>query len=420
MKDDGRERTGRLLSGDEIGSILDRAVNQWDLDGKRVLVLVPDHTRTCPLDTVFPMLYERIAGRVTGMTVMVALGTHPSLPQERILSLLGVAGSEARYSKAKFVNHQWQSPDELVAVGELAACEISELTDGRFEMDVTISCNKMVCEHDIIIILGPVFPHEVAGFSGGNKYIVPGISGPEIIDFFHWLGAVITNPVINGVKWTAVRKVIDRSAAMVPAERKAICMVVHHDVDGCTGLAGLHCGSPEDAWSAAADLSARTHIEYRDKQYQTVLACAPEMYDDLWTGGKCMYKVEPVVADGGKVIIYAPHIRELSLVHGRILEEIGYHTRDFFVAQWDHYKRHPWGVIAHSTHVKGIGKYEDGVEKPRIDVVLATGIPREICEKVNLGYADPDSIIAGDFAGREDEGILYVARAGEALYRVRE
>ena len=60
-------------------------------------------------------------------------------------------------------------------------------------------------KYDELIIVGPVFPHEVIGFSGGNKYIFPGISGPEILHFFHWLGAVITNPRIIGNKWTPVR-----------------------------------------------------------------------------------------------------------------------------------------------------------------------------------------------------------------------
>jgi hypothetical protein len=117
------------------------------------------------------------------------------------------------------------------------------------------------------------------------------------------------------------------------------------------------------------------------------------------------------------VIIYAPHITELSSVHGAVLEKIGYHTRDFFLQQWDKYKAYPWGVVAHSTHVKGIGSYENGVEKPRIEVVLATRIPEAICRKVNLGYLDPQSIRIKDYENREAEGILCVRRAGEILYR---
>jgi hypothetical protein len=141
------------------------------------------------------------------------------------------------------------------------------------------------------------------------------------------------------------------------------------------------------------------------------------MYEDLWTGGKCMYKVEPVVADGGKVIIHAPHIKEIPPVHGHVLHEIGYHTRDFFLKQWDKYKHYPWGVLAHSTHVKGTGTFENGVERARIEVILATGIPEEICRKVNLGYMDYKSVNTADFIDREKQGILCVPKAGEILYK---
>jgi len=132
-----------------------------------------------------------------------------------------------------------------------------------------------------------------------------------------------------------------------------------------------------------------------------------------------MYKTEPVVADGGEVILYAPHIKEISLVHGAVIRQIGYHVLDYFVKQWDKFKGFPLGAVAHSTHVKGLGTYEDGIESPRIQVTLATGIPAEVCRQVNLGYRDPASINPDDFANREDEGVLLVPHAGETLYRPR-
>lgn len=377
-------------------------------------MVVPDLSRTCPMDLMFRLLYERLAGRVKLMDFLIALGTHPALTTEQIYKRMGITAAEhvSRFPKARFFNHEWKNPDQLVEVGRFTRSDVREITEGRFEMDVRVTCNRMVLDYDLLVIIGPVFPHEVVGFSGGGKYLFPGIAGQEIIDFFHWLGAVITNPVIIGNKWTPVRRVVDRAAAMLKIERKAFCMVVqHHD------LAGLYAGTPEEAWSAAADLSSQIHTHYSEHPFHTVLSCAPEMYDDLWTGGKCMYKIEPVVADGGKVIIYAPHITEISSVHGAILEKIGYHTRDFFLKQWDQYKSYPWGVVAHSTHVKGIGTYENGIEKPRVEVVLATSIPEAVCRKVNLGYQDPHSIKISDFENREAEGVLCVRRAGEILYR---
>jgi nickel-dependent lactate racemase len=279
---------------------------------------------------------------------------------------------------------------------------------------VKVEINRLIAEYDHVVILGPVFPHEVVGISGGYKYLFPGICGSEFLNFFHWVGAVITLPRIIGNKNTPVRDLINLAADFVKVPVHALCMVVHHQE-----LRGLFAGDPKEAWSEAADLAARLEIVYVDKPYQRILSCAPPMYDDLWTGGKCMYKMENVVADGGELVIYAPHIDEVSYTHGRVLDKIGYHVRDFFLRQWDRYKRFPWGVLAHSTHVRGIGTYENGDEKPRVRVTLATAIPEERCKRINLGYLDPKSIRQKEWEGREAEGILMVPRAGEMLYRLK-
>ena len=110
----------------------------------------------------------------------------------------------------------------------------------------------------MLLIIGPTFPHEVVGFSGGNKYLFPGIAGQEILDMFHWLGALITNPSIIGTKYTPVRAVVDRAAAMVPVERKCVSLVVEG-----SDLAGLYLGAPEEAWEAAATLSSQLHVIYK-------------------------------------------------------------------------------------------------------------------------------------------------------------
>lgn len=417
MQKNGIGSANGVLDREQVAAVCDQAASSWNVDGKRLLAVIPDLTRTCPLDMLFPLLYERLAARVKTLDFLVALGTHPPLTDAQIYSRVGITAEEhrERFPKVRFFNHSWNDPRQLTEVGVLKRSEIREITDGLFEMDVTVTVNRMVRDYDQLIIVGPVFPHEVVGFSGGNKYIFPGIGGPEILNFFHWLGAVITNPKIIGSKWTPVRKVVDRAAAMLPLERRALCMVVRHGE-----LAGLFHGIPEEAWSSAADLSRQIHVVYKDRPFHTVLSCAPAMYDEIWVAGKCMYKLEPVVADGGRLVIYAPHVKEISVEHGEVIREIGYHTRDFFLKQWDRYKHYPWGIVAHSTHVKGIGTFEDGTEKPRVEVVLATEIPEDVCREINLGFLDHREIEPADYEGREEEGILYVPSAGEILYRLED
>jgi len=387
----------------------ERALDEWDVSSKKVLVLMPDSTRSCPVDEFFQSLARAAAPVVEKLDFLIALGTHQPMTDEAIDRLLGMpkADREQKFPKTTVHNHQWKDPGALVSVGSIPAADISKLTAGRFEMQVDVVINTMVFDYDLLVILGPVFPHEVVGFSGGNKYLFPGVAGEEIINFFHWFGALITNPRIIGNAYTPVRAIVDRAAAMVDRPKRCIALVVTGD-----DLKGVYCGTPEEAWAEAAKLSDKLHIVYKDRSYDSVLSCAPEMYDDIWTAGKCMYKLEPVVAEGGELIIYAPHVTEISYSHGDVLDEIGYHTRDFFVANWEKYKGYPWGVVAHSTHVRGIGEMVDGVEKCRISVTLATGIPEERCSKVGLGYRDPASIDPAEWADKEDEGRLYVPHAG--------
>ncbi len=412
----GEGSVDRLLTAADVERICAEGLERTPVDGRRVLAVIPDHTRTAPVDLLFRTVYRLLAPRVEALDVVVALGTHHPLPMEQIYRRVGItpAEHERDFPKTRFFNHCWNDPDQLAVVGELSEDETGRLSSGLLRLRVKVPVNRMVLDYDHLLIIGPVFPHEVVGFSGGSKYLFPGLAGREILDFFHWLGALITNPCIIGVKHTPVRDVIEAAARLVPTPRTCLAMVVSGE-----GLAGLFCGPVEEAWSRAADLSARLHVRYVERPFHTVLSCAPPMYDDLWVGGKCMYKLEPVVADGGRLIIYAPHITEVSYTHGRILDEVGYHVRDYFVRQWDRFRYYPWGVLAHSTHVKGVGRFEDGVETPRIEVILATGIPEERCRRVNLGYMDPSGVRVEEYQGREDEGILYVPKAGETLYRLR-
>jgi nickel-dependent lactate racemase len=384
--------------------------------GKRILLIVPDGTRTAPVGLLFKELFKQLGGVVKNLDVLIALGTHQPMSEAAICERLEISEEEHRtiYGQVKFYNHAWNNTAALQQVGTLRADEVSKLTDGLFSMDVAVEINKMLFDYDQVVIVGPVFPHEVVGFSGGNKYLFPGVGGPQILNFFHWLGAVVTNPMIIGNKWTPVRKVVDRAGAMVKVSKLCFCMVV----DPQKNLSGLFAGSPEEAWDKASDLSRDIHITYKKRPYKTILSCAPSMYDELWTAGKCMYKLEPVLADGGELIIYAPHLKEVCISHGSHIEEIGYHCRDYFLKQWDKFKDVPWGVLAHSTHVRGIGVFENGVEKCRAQVTLATQIPPETCRKINLGYRDPKTIRKEDFANREDEGVLLVPKAGEMLFHL--
>lgn len=398
-----------------MGDLSDE-LHRLDLDGARVVVLVPDGTRSIPLGRLFAEVHDALIGRVASLDVLIALGTHPPMPPEAIEHRfdLPAGGWAARYPGVAVHNHAWHDPATFTDLGEIPATEVAAASAGLLHEPIRVRVNRLVAEADAAVVLGPVFPHESVGFSGGDKYFFPGVSGPEMIDAFHWLGALIgTMDIIGRPGLTPVRAVIAAAAERIPARRLAVAVVVS---PAGTEVLGTYVGTTTEAWQAAAAHSAQVHVRYVERPYRRVVSVMPPMYDDLWTAAKGMYKVEPIVADGGEVIVYAPHVATFSVTHDAMIRRVGYHCRDYLLANADRLADIPRTVLAHSIHVRGAGTYTGGVERCRIDVTLATGIPPQDCAAVNLAWTDPAGLDLAALAA--DEDTLVVPKAGEQLYRL--
>lgn len=382
---------------------------------KRILCLIPDQTRTCPMGQMLREISAILTPSVARLDVLIALGTHAPLTESFIDGYLGFTPElRAReFPKTTIFNHHWNDPKHLISLPTITAQKMSEITGGIMAESVVPTINKLITEYDHLLVIGPTFPHEVVGFSGGNKYFFPGIAGQEVIDSFHWLGALLTNRDIIGTLYTPVRSVVDYCASLIPTPRWCLSMVTSRN-----GLHGLFLGKPEDTYREAALFSGRIHIKWMPRSYNTVLSMCPAMYEEMWLAGKCAYKLEPVMAQGGKLIIYAPHVHTISHSHGEIIEKIGYHTLPYFTHQMEKFSDIPRGIMAHSTHVRGGGKWVDGREAPHHEVILATGIPKDVCDHLGLGYMDPNDINPENYSNREEEGILKVPHAGEILYKL--
>jgi nickel-dependent lactate racemase len=406
-----------VLAYETVSDLLAKSLSDR-FKGQKVLVLIPDRTRSLPLPKLFRMVVE-ILRDVRELNFMVALGTHPPLSDENLNQLVGITADErlTTFRHVGLLNHAWDDPTALTSLGVMDQTEIKRIAGDNWHPslpnEVNIRLNRAALEHDHILIIGPTFPHEVIGFSGGAKYLFPGISGPDMINATHWLGALAGVVGTIGIKKTPVREMVHAAAQRLKTPVTLVALVVEeHD------LSGVFIGDTLEAWSAAADLSSQRHIRWCARPFRRVLSCAPAMYDELWTAGKAMYKLEPVVAMGGEVVIYAPHLKVVSYAHGKYIYEVGYHILPYFLNDWARFKHVPLGVLAHSTHVRGAGTLDDlGIEQPNVRVTLASKISPEDCARLNLGYLDPTTINLADWQNREDEGILYVPKAGEALYR---
>src|SRR5215471_19120854 len=267
----GKGSTTETLTVEDLRQLIAQACDRLPLDGKRVLVIIPDATRTAPIALFFRMLYEQLGQRVGQLDYLIALGTHPPMSEEAIERLVGVSAQEraARFPKSRIFNHHWAKAETLQTIGVISRQEAARLTDDLLVDEVPVTLNRLIFEYDQLMICGPVFPHEVAGFSGGAKYLFPGIAGPDIINFTHWLGALVTNMRTIGIKDTPVRRVISRAAEFVKIPLLCLAMVLQGQE-----LHGLYSGSHSEAFSCAADLSAQLNIITVPRPFRCVLSMA--------------------------------------------------------------------------------------------------------------------------------------------------
>ena len=291
----------------EIRAFVHEQLAAVDLDGRSVCVLV----RTAPAASRCRCCWPRSTPRCTGasrrLTVLVALGTHAAMSEQALAAHLGYGRRIAeRYPDACSTTPGGTRRRSRTSARSAPSGSPSCRT-ACCAHTAHVRINRAVVEHDVTLIVGPVFPHEVVGFSGGNKYLFPGVSGRELIDLSHWLGALITSARDHRHARDHPGPRADRRGRLAGPRRAALLLASSRSraPGTCTRSPSA---SPEAAWAAAADVSAETHIRYLDAPVRRVLSLIPAKYDDMWTGAKGFYKVEPIVADGGEVVLYAPHI----------------------------------------------------------------------------------------------------------------
>ncbi len=156
------------LTDDRVRGIVEAGLRSLDLDGKRLLVIIPDGTRTMPMPLMFDLIERAAGGRVAALDCLVALGTHQPMGDEQLSRLVGRPVADGRVGRTRIFNHRWDDPDVFVTLGVIPAAEIRQLSGGAMSQEVPVSLNRLVLDYDHLLVCGPVFPHEVVGFSGGN------------------------------------------------------------------------------------------------------------------------------------------------------------------------------------------------------------------------------------------------------------
>lgn len=408
----GEGRHDGLLDSTLLREIVRTGVANWPVrSGAKVLGIIPDKTRTFSPRVIHEIL-AACRDRGYQLDMLVATGTHAGMTDDEIAYFLKSNDQPELFTRTTIANHS-TAPDQLVDLGTIDAATIQQISGGLLTDEVPVRVNSRVLDYDLLVVIGPVFPHEVIGMSGGWKYFFPGISGSEIIDHSHWLGALVGIRHVIGRSETPVRRMVEHAGTLMEAQRPVTCFSL---VISPRGLHGLFHGTPVESHRAAARLSRDVNVVWTDRKYKRVVAECPTKYDELWTGGKLAYKTQEVVELGGQIVLHAPHLDLIAPQHPEV-EQIGYHCLPYFLGQWEKFRHAERSSLAHSTHVSGPGVYENGVETLDARRVLASQVSPERCASINLDYMDPASI---DFATKQpfgdDPDTLWVAQAGEQLY----
>ena len=416
------------LTDEQLKEIVKESLKDFS-SVKKVLLIHPDYTRTDFTDKLIPIIYYELKNK--GMRQIDSLnagGTHRAMTEEEIRSKLGLS-SQINFDN--YYNHEYINPQRLVTVGEIPASFVAEKTQGELSQSIPVVVSKLITEdYDLIIALSGTLPHEAAGYAGGLKVFFPGISGPKVIDLLHWAAVLIGIPQIIGTVDNPAREVINKGSSYIFDKIKAPTLsfnMVFEETGHKVIPKGLYIGAGFDgfieAYKQASRASSQLHVIYLDEPLKVAVQVIDKSYDEIWTAGKGSYKLQnPGVMDpGGEIIIYAPHINcfhsrpEMDLALGRI----GYHCKDYVKKYLESNPEFSKNIAAHVINVRGTGGFDvnSGKEKFDFKVTLATGISKDICESVGLGYRNPDSIHREDFIGPEK---LWIENGGKYLYKIKD
>jgi len=415
----GRGAPTLALSPEELRDIVAAALADVEA-GERVLAIIPDKTRDDNTNLLFPFAAEILTQKkVARLDALIAQGTHGPMTESEKHEKIGWAGI-APGEIGTIFDHQWNREDELVTLGELSAERIAELTDGLMHESVPVRLNALLApgKYDTVLVFGATMPHEVAGFAGGAKYFFPGVAGPELTHLTHWLGALATIENVIGRIETPTRRVIEAAAEFVPAHVISFTSVSTRDAGGLRTHA-LFAGNIYESLRRAAAVSREVHIKYIGRRYKRVVALLDRHYDELWVGGKASYKLGSIIEEGGELIIYAPHLTQLSATHGRLIEKYGYAPLEQVreMVEGSDELRANLCVAAHLAHVSyGSARNAAGQLTPRYRIVLASAVSEAACRRVNLGFLDHQDFRLEDY--QTDPDTLVVEDAGRDLYLV--
>jgi nickel-dependent lactate racemase len=301
----GDENAG--LTSDDLQQGLYQALDKLG-SRKKVLAIPPDMTRCHSQAGILTrQAWQYYRDRLTD--VLPALGTHFAMTSAEIERMYGDV------PKKLFRVHDWRKG--ITTLGEVPAEFVRQVSEGRVDYPWPAQVDHLLVEggFDLILSIGQVVPHEVAGMANYNKNIFVGTGGPEGINRSHFLGAAYGMERIMGRADTPVRKVLNYASDHFAKHLPIVYVqtVVGSDTAGKLHTRGLFIGDDVECFNLAAKLSLKVNFKMLDEPlHKVVVYLDPAEYKSTWLGNKSIYRTRMAMADGGELIVLAPGLKEFG------------------------------------------------------------------------------------------------------------
>lgn len=348
----------------------------------KVLAVPPDFTRYHSFaGEITNLVYRYYDGRLTD--ILPALGTHSPMTAAQITHMFaGVPDNLFRI-------HDWRN--DIVTLGEVPAEYVSQVSEAKVNYAWPAQVNRIVArgDHDLILSIGQVVPHEVIGMANYNKNIFVGTGGAEGINKSHFLGAVYGMERIMGRVKNPVRDVLNYASDHFAGELPIVYIqtVVAKNKQGKLALKGLFIGDDKECFEKAAELSLQVNFEMLDKELNKVVVFLdPSEFKSTWLGNKSIYRTRMAIADEGELIILGPGVREFGedSYIDYLIRKYGYLTTPEILRMTNENKELQENLSAASHLIHGSS--ED-----RFKITYCPGnLSKEEIEGVNFRYADLD------------------------------
>lgn len=375
---------------------------------KRVLVIPPDFTRFhSRAGDITSLLYKYYKKNLSD--ILPALGTHAPMSEKELDTMFpGVP-------KELFRVHDWRQ--DVVTAGIVPGEYISEITDGALGYSWPAQLNKLVFNgnHDLILSVGQVVPHEVIGMANYNKNILVGTGGAEGINKSHFVGAVHGIENILGKADNPVRKMLNYASEHYIKHLPVVYIhtVIGRDDSGELVIRGLYVGDDPEVFTIAASLSLKVNFTIFEKPLEkAVVYLDPSEFKSTWLGNKSIYRTRMAMADNGQLIVLAPGLKEFGEDReiDRLIRKYGYRgtPATLEALETSDELKENLSAAAHLIH---------GSTEGRFSVTYCPGfLTREQIESVNFSYGDLSEMLKKYDPGKLKDGFNITAAGEEFFY----